>query len=89
MNEDRRCARFPFPSIYDPASVYLSIIVPAYNEQDRMPSMLHDTLRHLEKRQRQDPKFTFEIIIVDDGSRDDTPQVAIGFVRKYSSKVVR
>lgn len=37
--------------------------------------MLHETLRYLEQRRAKDPHFTFEIIVVDDGSRDCTCQV--------------
>jgi len=34
-----------FPSVFDPASKYLSLIVPAYNEQDRIRSTLDETFR--------------------------------------------
>ena len=58
----------PLPSIDDAASLDLSIIIPAYNETKRIPSMLSSTLEHLASF----PKRTFEILIVDDGSSDGT-----------------
>jgi hypothetical protein len=33
--------------------------------------------------------FTYEIIIVDDGSKDDTYNVAMGYVKKYGDDIVR
>lgn len=35
-----------FPSVFDPASKYLSLIMPAYNEQDRIRSTLDETFRY-------------------------------------------
>ena len=34
------------PSLYAEASKTLSIVVPAYNEEKRLPSTLEETLRH-------------------------------------------
>lgn len=39
-----------FPSINDPASVELSVIVPAYNEEERLPMMMDEALEYLEER---------------------------------------
>jgi dolichyl-phosphate beta-glucosyltransferase len=47
--------------------VYLSVIIPAYNEERRLPQTLKKVLRYLEKQ-----PYSFEIIIVDDGSTDNT-----------------
>jgi dolichyl-phosphate beta-glucosyltransferase len=63
----------PLPSTNDAASLDLSIIIPAYNETKRLPSMLSSTLEHLASF----PKRTFEILIVDDGSSDDTATFAL------------
>lgn len=54
----------------------LSVVVPAFNEQERMPSMLDDTIAFLQGRQQRDPTFSWEIIVVDDGSVDRTSAVA-------------
>ena len=43
-------------------TVYLSVIVPAYNEEKRLPNMLKETTEYLEKQ-----KFNYEIIVVDEG----------------------
>ena len=78
-----------FPSLNDTSSVTLSLIVPAYNEQTRLPIMLDETLGYLEGRMRRESKFSYEIIVVDDGSRDRTVQVALDYVRRYGSDKIR
>jgi len=50
----------------------LSIIIPAYNEEKRLPATLQTVKEYL----RQDRWEFSEIIVVDDGSRDDTGGVA-------------
>jgi dolichyl-phosphate beta-glucosyltransferase len=71
------------------ASIYLSVIVPAYNEEKRLPVMMDEALEYLEMRQAKDKKFTYEIIIVDDGSNDKTTQVGLDYVDKFGSNKVR
>jgi len=61
------------PSIHDAASLDLSIIIPAYNETKRLPSMLSSTLEHLASFSER----SFEILIVDDGSSDGTAAAAL------------
>ncbi len=46
----------------------LSVIIPAYNEVERLPSTLHDAHTWLDKHLHDD----FEILVVDDGSSDKT-----------------
>ena len=48
-------------------SKYLSVIIPVYNEEENVP-LLHERLRNVMEQQT----FTYEIIYVDDGSKDDT-----------------
>ncbi|KAM6383664.1 dolichyl-phosphate beta-glucosyltransferase isoform 3-T5 [Alca torda] len=62
----------PVPSIHDPSTKELSVVVPSYNEEDRLPRMMDEALNYLEKRQKRDPSFTYEVIVVDDGSKDQT-----------------
>ena len=50
-------------------SIVLSVVLPAYNEQDRLLPYLTSITRYLSKR--NDP---YEIVVVDDGSRDATAQ---------------
>ncbi|XP_062513775.1 dolichyl-phosphate beta-glucosyltransferase-like [Corticium candelabrum] len=81
--------RAPFPSLDDPASVSLSLIVPAYNEKDRLPIMLDEALFFLEERLKEDSSFSYEVIVVDDGSRDSTSEVVIEYSKRYGSNKVR
>ncbi|XP_013421087.1 dolichyl-phosphate beta-glucosyltransferase [Lingula anatina] len=78
-----------FPSIHDPASVDLSVIVPAYNEEERLPVMLDETLEFLGKRQQTKPSFKYEIIVVDDGSSDKTTEVAMGYCARNGTEKLR
>ena len=58
-------------------SVQISVIVPAYNEATRLPTMLGEALDYLEKHY-----ISYEILIVDDGSKDSTSSVALDFAQK-------
>ncbi len=53
---------------------YLSILVPAYNEDARLPGTLETIADYLKKRD-----FSHELIVIDDGSRDKTREVVRGF----------
>ncbi|KAM9729732.1 dolichyl-phosphate beta-glucosyltransferase [Menidia menidia] len=79
----------PFPSLHDPHSRELSVVIPAYNEELRMPVMLDEAIEYLENRQKRTPSFTYEVIVVDDGSRDKTTEVALNYMKKYSAEKVR
>lgn len=81
--------RVAFPRLHDPPSLYLTLVVPAYNEQERLPSMMDDMLSYLKERQRDNFAFTWEIIIVDDGSRDQTCRVAQAYVEQEGVDRVR
>lgn len=39
-----------FPTLNDAPSKYLSVIIPAYKEVDRLPAMIEDTMNYLEPR---------------------------------------
>ncbi|XP_014209510.1 dolichyl-phosphate beta-glucosyltransferase [Copidosoma floridanum] len=71
-----------FPSLADDWSINLSVIVPAYNEETRLPSMLDECLNYLEERKKSG--LLYEIIIVSDGSTDKTVDVAHSYAKKYS-----
>ncbi|GMP23030.1 hypothetical protein CsSME_00000790 [Camellia sinensis var. sinensis] len=62
----------PCPSIFDPAEKYISLIIPAFNEEHRLPGALDETLNYLQKRAAKDKSFSYEVLIVDDGSADGT-----------------
>jgi dolichyl-phosphate beta-glucosyltransferase len=86
---DKTKQKQKLPSILDDASVRLSCIVPAFDETKRLPVMLEETVGHLESRQKKDSKFTYEIIIVDDGSRDNTVELALDLAKKYNKVDLR
>ncbi|MEO6906854.1 MAG: dolichyl-phosphate beta-glucosyltransferase [Abditibacteriaceae bacterium] len=56
------------------AFCYLSIVVPAYNEEKRLPASLQKIESYLKSRD-----FSYEMIVVDDGSRDATRTVVSDF----------
>lgn len=51
----------------------LSVVIPAYNEERRLPSTLEEITGYLSRRPDWHPA---EIVVVDDGSSDDTAAVA-------------
>ncbi|KAL2329563.1 hypothetical protein Fmac_017144 [Flemingia macrophylla] len=79
----------PCPHIVDPATKYISLIIPAFNEEHRLPGALEETMNYLQQRSSKDPSFSYEVIIIDDGSADETKRVAFEFVRKYTVDKVR
>lgn len=56
----------------------LSIIIPGYNEAKRLPKTLEILRKYLVKQD-----YDFEVIIVDDGSRDDTAKVVKYLIRNW------
>jgi dolichyl-phosphate beta-glucosyltransferase len=64
--------------------VSLSVVVPAFREKDRLPPMLTETIDYLERRRLAKSQFTYELIIVDDGSNDGdkTAQIGLEFARR-------
>lgn len=84
-NKENDINKIPYPSVFDEASLYVSFIVPAYNEESRLPTMLDETIEYLQRRQNADPdNFTYEIIIVDDGSKDNTANVVLEYAQNNS-----
>ena len=53
----------------EPSPIDLSIVVPAHNEASSLPSLIDEIERALDSR------IEYELIIVDDGSTDDTLKV--------------
>jgi glycosyltransferase involved in cell wall biosynthesis len=49
---------------------YLSLVIPAYNEQENIPSLLQRVEAAMSQVGRP-----FEVILIDDGSTDDTPKL--------------
>jgi len=53
------------------ARPYLSVVIPAYNERERLKRFVPGIVEYLRSKGQ-----TFEIVVVNDGSKDDTAQVA-------------
>jgi glycosyltransferase involved in cell wall biosynthesis len=57
-----------------------SIIIPAYNERLRIAEGLDKVLAHV-----RDRGLDAEIIVVNDGSRDETPEIVRGYMKQHSN----
>lgn len=87
--EDPDGKKSKFPSIDDDPSIELSVIIPAYDEEKRLPVMLDECTEILEKLSRERSSFTYEIIVVSDGSKDRTVQTAMSYCKKFTTKKFR
>lgn len=58
--------------------MYLSVVIPAYNEEKRLPKTLFEIDKYLSKQ-----PYEYEIIVVNDGSKDKTGDV----VKKMFSEI--
>jgi dolichyl-phosphate beta-glucosyltransferase len=65
-------------------SPYLSVVVPAYNEEGRLPSSLDRIVEHLARK-----GWPSEIIVVDDGSADSTSEVAAAHLGRFPHKLLK
>ncbi len=59
------------------SEIFLSLIIPAYNEEKRISHTIDEFIKYL-----GDQNYTYEIILVDDGSTDDT----WGLLTDYSTR---
>jgi dolichyl-phosphate beta-glucosyltransferase len=64
-------------------SIFLSIILPAHNEEKRLPIAIEKLQKYL-----IDKKYNSEIIVVENGSTDDTYNIAIDIAKKYKNIIV-
>lgn len=55
------------------AKMKLSVIIPAYNEVERLPTYLDTVLKYIDDEYRG---LDVEVIVIDDGSKDKTADVA-------------
>jgi len=60
--------------------MYLSIIIPAYNEENRLPKTLEEIDKYLSKR-----SYDYEIIVASGGSTDKTNEVVEGLKPKIKN----
>ncbi|XXG80889.1 hypothetical protein AAC387_Pa09g1654 [Persea americana] len=66
--ENRTQAFVACPSISDPAEKYMSLIIPAFNEEQRLPGALEDTMNYLQERAAADKSFTYEYNLIYSGA---------------------
>jgi len=67
------------------AGIFLSVVVPAYNEEARIGQTLRSIASYLRKQ-----RFRSEVIVVDDGSRDRTVEEAERALRGMSDvRIIR
>jgi dolichyl-phosphate beta-glucosyltransferase len=67
-----------------PSAVDVSIVIPAYNEETRIGPTLERIVRYFKER-----NSSFEIVVVDDGSQDNTAQVAVQQLNGISYQVLK
>ena len=61
---------------------FLSIIIPAHNEANRLPKTLDQIIAFLDSQD-----YDSEIIVVENASTDDTHAIAIGYSERFPGKV--
>jgi len=66
-------------TLYEQPTLKLSIIIPAYNEKERLPPTLDHTIQFCDTKYGKDG---YEIIIVDDASKDGTHKIVEDVKRK-------
>jgi glycosyltransferase involved in cell wall biosynthesis len=57
---------------------FLSIVIPAYNEEHRLPTTLAQVFDFIKAQ-----PYTSEVLVVENGSQDDTLLIAQGFADRY------
>jgi glycosyltransferase involved in cell wall biosynthesis len=69
----------------EPRSPLISLVIPAYNEA----AILQENLGHIYNHILQNSqKFRWELVIVNDGSKDETGQIAADFARHKPNVVI-
>jgi dolichyl-phosphate beta-glucosyltransferase len=58
---------------------FLSVIIPAYNEENRLPNTFDQLFKFLESQ-----PYTSEVLLVENGSSDRTANVAHEYAKKHS-----
>jgi dolichyl-phosphate beta-glucosyltransferase len=61
-----------------PESPFLTIVIPAYNEEQRLPRALEEISSYLDRQ-----SYTAEVLVVENGSRDRTTEVA----EEYAARI--
>ena len=59
---------------------HISVIIPAYNEAECLPFLIESLDKVLVLKE-----YDFEIIVIDDGSNDSTPQILVSLTKRFSN----
>jgi len=60
--------------------IFLSVVIPAYNEEKRLPKTLKKVRDYLDH-----PKYTYEVYVVDDGSKDKTLKITHSLIKGWNN----
>lgn len=63
--------------------MYLSVIIPAYNEERRLPKTLEEIDKYLSRQ-----GYDYEILVINDGSKDRTVEIAKNLAPKIKNLTV-
>src|SRR5213592_2019585 len=67
----------PVTTLYESETVHLSVIIPAYNERERLVPYMTEITGYLGRRGKP-----YEVLVVDDGSHDGTAALVEQFRTK-------
>lgn len=62
---------------------FLSIIIPAYNEENRLPNTLEQIFSFLSKQ-----GYSYEVLVIENGSADRTFEIAKEFTKQFKNLIV-
>ena len=75
---DQKCQNYKF-----------SIVVPCYNEEDAVEQTIKEILDTLDNwKKKKEVKLFFEMIFINDGSKDKTSSVLFELAKKYSKLTI-
>ncbi len=63
--------------------ILISIIIPTYNEEDKISLTLKSIHRYFENK-----KFEYEVLVVDDGSTDNTLSIVKNISSKFNNFII-
>lgn len=62
------------------AEIFLSVIIPAYNEEKRLPKTIWEIYNYLKTK-----NFSWEILVANDGSKDNTAKVVENLISQIQN----
>lgn len=66
-----------------PRKTYLSVVLPAYNEERRISGTLEEIFTYLKGQE-----YSYEVVVVDDGSNDRTSKLVEDLQNKFSELIL-